>query len=130
MDMRFTLPNDEATRLVEGLHHAIFRGELTTVAEVRAYMEGFVDSSEHRAVSDEVATEATQIGACSEWLTERLTGWPPEASRVIKDEAKAQGFGDRTITRAAKRIGVNIQRTPTSPPTTLWYLPYGSRNGG
>lgn len=74
------------------------------------------------AEADEIDTGDS--GACTEaihFLSEALShGSVP--SKVVKDQAKAEGISKRTLERASKKLGVKSERS-TFGGGTVWYLP-------
>lgn len=74
------------------------------------------------AEADEIDT--ADSGACAEamdFLSDVLAHGSVQ-SKVVKDQAKAEGISKRTLERASKKLGVKSERS-TFGGGTVWYLP-------
>ena len=82
------------------------------------------DRSIHDVVRAADGNHRTAAREAAAWLTQYLqSNSGAAASADVKRKGQAAGFSERTLKRAKRETGILDQRTPTSPPTTLWLLP-------
>lgn len=67
------------------------------------------------------APDSEERTAAEAWLEDYLTEHGPTPAKVVKAEARKQGFSDATIKRAAKSIGVAYD-IEGFPRTSVWRL--------
>jgi hypothetical protein len=77
----------------------------------------------------ENATERTERAECAEWLRQALaTG--PRRTKEIEDEARSQGFSQRTMNRARKQARVKAEQLATGPKgRNEWWLSLPTEGG-
>jgi hypothetical protein len=57
------------------------------------------------------------------WLRGRLARAEPTPSTIVIADAEAASFGERTVRRAARNIGVVVTKTDGAAKPDLWSLP-------
>lgn len=71
-----------------------------------------------------------KVGACAEWLRSYLGDGERHDSRKVKAAAEEEGFVGNTLTRAAKKIGVEIEREGSGAShCSYWSIPGAGASG-
>jgi AAA domain len=92
------------------------------------------DTAETYLTADEVLAERqgdqdTEIARAERLLRELLSDYKKHPSAEIIAAMTVQGFGERKVRDAAKRIGVHKRRDNEFQARTNWWLPKPHRNG-
>lgn len=88
----------------------------------RIFLTGESEKSVRDILADTAtAADRTDRAECADWLREKLTAGP-QRTKDIENEAKANGYSERTLNRVRKDLQVNAYQVTQEGKRNEWWL--------